>query len=94
MYYIMYGTLKNMNKFAPVSLDGNPGFYVYRYVSSRCNIQMNLTHHTGLPVVWAISNHEDSDTLKAVLRATKARCPTAVVSTVMTDDGKQIQYYM
>ncbi len=48
--------------------------------------------HIGLPVLWAISNHEDSDTLKAVLQTIKARCLTALVSTVMTDDGKQIEY--
>ena len=48
--------------------------------------------HVGLPVLWALSNHEDANTSKVVLQAIKARCPTAVVNTVMTDDGKQIHY--
>ena len=56
--------------------------------------------HIGLPVLWALSNHEDANmfkvvlfkVVKVVLQAIKARCPTAVVNTVMTDDGKQIHY--
>ena len=37
-------------------------------------------------MAWAISDKEDSDTLQAVWRAVNKRCPSAIVSTVMTDD--------
>ena len=42
----------------------------------------------GMPVAWAISDREDADTIEAYWTAVKTRCPEAVVSNLMTDDGK------
>ena len=42
----------------------------------------------GQPVDWAISDKEDAATLEAVWNVIHTRCPTATVSTLMTDDGK------
>ena len=44
--------------------------------------------YIGQPVVWVISDMEDVDTLEIVWISIKKRCPDAVVSTLMTDDGK------
>ena len=41
----------------------------------------------GQPVAWAMSDNEHSDTLQAVWSAVHKRCPSAMVSTIMTDDG-------
>ena len=38
-------------------------------------------------MAWAISDKEDTDTLQAVWSAVHKQCPSATVSTVMTDDG-------
>ena len=38
---------------------------------------------TGQPVVWAISDKEDTATLEAVCNVIHTRCPTATVSTLM-----------
>ena len=37
---------------------------------------------------WTISDKEDAATLEAVWNVIHTRCPTATVSTLMTDDGK------
>ena len=44
-------------------------------------------------MAWAISDKEDSDTLQAVWRAVNKRCSSAIVSTVMTDDGMHAYTY-
>ena len=41
----------------------------------------------GMPVAWAISDREDVDTTEAYWAAVKTKCPEAVVSNLMTDDG-------
>ena len=46
-----------------------------------------MINNIGQPVAWAISDKEDSDALQAVWSAVHKRCPSAIVSTVMTDDG-------
>lgn len=38
-------------------------------------------------VAWAISDKEDASTHKAVWSVMHTRCSTAVVPTLMTDDG-------
>ena len=37
-----------------------------------------------------MSDKEDSDTLQAVWSAVHKRCPSATISTIMTDDGMYI----
>lgn len=41
----------------------------------------------GQPVVWAISDKEDTQTLEVIFGAVKRRCPRASVTTIMSDDG-------
>lgn len=41
-----------------------------------------------------MSDKEDSDTLQAVWSAVHKRCPSATVSTIMTDDGTYICIYI
>ena len=41
-----------------------------------------------MPVAWAISDREDTDTIEAFWTAVKSKCPNAVISNLMTDDGK------
>ena len=43
-------------------------------------------------MAWALSDKEDSDTLEAVWGAVHKQCPSATVSTIMTDDGMYIHF--
>lgn len=48
----------------------------------------------GQPVVWAISDKEDTETLEAVWTVVKKRCPQAKVTNLMTDDGNFYDHVM
>ena len=43
--------------------------------------------HTGQPVAWALSDKEDTNTLECFWSVIRKRCPSAAVTTLMTDDG-------
>ena len=43
--------------------------------------------YIGQPVAWALSDKEDTDTLECFWGVIKSRCPSAIVTTLMTDDG-------
>ena len=43
--------------------------------------------HTGQPIAWALSDKEDTNTLECFWSVIRKRCPSAAVTTLMTDDG-------
>ena len=47
----------------------------------------NVIIPLGQPVVWALADKEDADTLECLWAVIKRRCPNATVTTLMTDDG-------
>ena len=51
-------------------------------------MHMQVLFIVGVPVAWAISDREDAHTIEAYWTAVKTKCPEAVVSNLMTDDGK------
>ena len=57
---------------------------LYSYTQSTNNYNVILI---GIPVAWAISDREDSDTIEVLFTVVKNKCPDAKVPTLMTDDG-------
>ena len=64
----------------------------HHYVSqsAKC-ISLNLL---CIPVAWAISDREDSETIEAMFTVVKEKCPDAKVSTLMTDDGIKLYVFV
>ena len=48
---------------------------------------------SGLPVAWGITDTEDINTYTEFFGAIKKRVPDAVISVLMTDDGKWLHLH-
>ena len=60
------------------------------YMYTKCKINLCI----GIPVAWAISDREDSETIEAMFTVVKEKCPDAKVSTLMTDDGIKLYVFV
>ena len=51
-------------------------------------IYTDLPMSAGMPAAWCIADREDTKVTELFLSAIHSRCPSAGVTTIMTDDGK------
>jgi len=80
--------LKQYGKKA-VLIDSTHGTTAYEFLLT--TILVIDDYGEGLPVAWAISNHEDLPTLLIILQAVKSCCNEITPSVFMSDDAEQ--YY-
>ena len=48
---------------------------------------------TGIPVAWGVMDREDIPTLEAFFNDIQGKVPSAIVNTLMTDDGMYWNQY-
>lgn len=61
---------------------------MYIHVISSGIVYIDLPMSVGMPVAWCIADREDTKVMELFLGALHGRCPSAGVTTIMTDDGK------
>ena len=51
-------------------------------------------NYIGVPVAWAILDKEEVSTLQEFFKCVQGRVPEALISTLMTDDGKNYSSFI
>ena len=70
-----------------VLIDSTHGTTAYEFLLT--TILVIDDYGEGLPVAWAISNHENLPTLLIILQAVKSHCNQITPSVCMSDDAEQ-----
>ena len=66
---------------------------VGNHLTLRNDVWITFIISTGIPVAWGVMDREDIPTLEAFFKCVKGKVPSAIVNTLMTDDGKHWNQY-